>query len=74
MEDKGWSCPKCGRVFAPFVQCCNPCNSAIDNREGAKNPKPEKATVAGRTSETRAQFDARHKDDPLCGYGGHYGY
>lgn len=21
-----WICPKCGRVYGPFVQECNPCN------------------------------------------------
>jgi hypothetical protein len=23
----GWECPKCGRVYAPFVDTCVPCSS-----------------------------------------------
>jgi hypothetical protein len=23
---KGWECPKCGRVYAPFVSECQTCN------------------------------------------------
>ena len=22
----GWICPKCGRVYAPFITACNECN------------------------------------------------
>ena len=25
----GWECPKCGRVFAPTVSECRPCNGAV---------------------------------------------
>ncbi len=24
--DKGWECPKCGRVYSPHVQTCENCN------------------------------------------------
>jgi len=27
----GWVCPKCGRVYAPNVTACGPCNLLIDN-------------------------------------------
>ncbi len=36
--------------------------------------KAAKETTPDHREETRAEFDARHADDPLCGYGGHYGY
>jgi hypothetical protein len=26
MTDKGWICPKCGRVYGPRVLECNSCN------------------------------------------------
>ncbi len=29
---KGWECPKCGRVYAPIVQVCQPCNDAVAAR------------------------------------------
>mgnify|MGYP006921323375 CR=1 FL=1 len=68
MSETGWICPKCRRVFAPFVPTCNLCNGAIGK-------SPEQITpTAKRIRETRSQFEDRHKDDPLCGYGGHYGY
>lgn len=25
MRNEGWVCPKCGRVYAPFVMSCQPC-------------------------------------------------
>lgn len=25
----GWICPKCGRVYAPFVYECAPCNNVL---------------------------------------------
>lgn len=25
----GWVCPKCGRVYAPFVATCHPCNVGV---------------------------------------------
>ena len=25
MNDKGWECPKCGRVYAPWVSQCSNC-------------------------------------------------
>lgn len=25
----GWICPKCGRVYAPFVLYCDYCNSRV---------------------------------------------
>jgi uncharacterized OB-fold protein len=26
-SQQGWTCPKCGRVWAPFVPSCAPCNN-----------------------------------------------
>lgn len=28
-DNKGWVCPKCGRVYAPFMPDCPPCNSNV---------------------------------------------
>ncbi len=28
-EPQGWSCPKCGKVYAPWVWECHGCNSGI---------------------------------------------
>jgi uncharacterized OB-fold protein len=27
-SEKGWQCPKCGNVYAPFMMECRKCNSA----------------------------------------------
>ena len=32
MSDKGWICPKCGRVYGPITTTCYPCNAAITER------------------------------------------
>ena len=28
---KGWECPKCGKVWAPFIYCCEECNNKVKN-------------------------------------------
>ena len=32
MNTKGWECPKCGAVYAPWVPTCSRCNDADDSR------------------------------------------
>ena len=33
-NDHGWICPKCGRVYGPWVMSCEPCNrKAIINQQ-----------------------------------------
>lgn len=33
-NDHGWVCPKCGRVYSPWVMSCEPCNAkAIINQQ-----------------------------------------
>lgn len=27
--NKGWICPKCGRVYAPYIPECQHCNKAL---------------------------------------------
>lgn len=27
--NKGWICPKCGRVYAPYMPECQHCNEAL---------------------------------------------
>lgn len=35
-NDHGWICPKCGRVYNPWVMSCEPCNmKAIINQQQA---------------------------------------
>lgn len=37
-KDKGWICPKCGRVYAPWVPSCEHCNKmAIINSQTANS-------------------------------------
>lgn len=38
---QGWVCPKCGRVYAPFVAECHSCNQAI----GSTNIAPTKVII-----------------------------
>lgn len=30
---QGWVCPKCGRVYSPFVHTCSHCNHKITTQE-----------------------------------------
>ncbi len=34
IQNKGWECPKCGRVYAPCVTECRSCNSVAGNQWG----------------------------------------
>lgn len=37
-NDHGWVCPKCGRVYAPWVMSCDPCNlHAVINSQNANS-------------------------------------
>lgn len=39
MEEKiqqGWQCPKCKRIFSPYVLACTYCNEEITNNTGLK--------------------------------------
>ena len=29
MSNQGWSCPRCGKVFAPFIPECKSCNEQV---------------------------------------------
>lgn len=31
--DRGWICPKCGRVWAPTTGQCSACNVRVDNAQ-----------------------------------------
>lgn len=45
---KGWSCPRCGKVFAPFIQECKSCNEQVarDNRP-VLTPNLHKCFICG---------------------------
>jgi predicted RNA-binding Zn-ribbon protein involved in translation (DUF1610 family) len=34
---KGWVCPKCGRVYAYWVSECRPCNEKVSEKEAQVN-------------------------------------
>jgi len=34
MKPNGWECPKCGRVWAPWVKECSDCNNLIGPYKG----------------------------------------
>lgn len=36
MSDQGWTCPKCRRVYAPYVPNCFECNTEAATQERAK--------------------------------------
>lgn len=42
----GWTCPRCGKVYAPSVTACAPCNSPT----AAKAFRSEGLRVAGLTN------------------------
>lgn len=45
--DRGWQCPKCSRVHAPFVTECAPCNK--DVRTGGYGFSPANTCGAGQS-------------------------
>lgn len=63
MSDRGWICPKCEAVYAPFVPNCMSCTG--------KAKAPAEATWAPRT-ETPDEDDRPRRNDPLRGYGGRF--
>jgi hypothetical protein len=47
--NRGWICPKCERVYAPFVPTCAACNRAV----GGQVADPNEAAMA-----TKRAYDA----------------
>jgi hypothetical protein len=47
----GWSCPRCGRVYSPDTQVCQPCNSKI---------------TMGQLFPARTNWDAGASRCPMC--------
>ena len=37
-NDRGWVCPKCGRVYAPWVASCELCNTKTIINQQFQNP------------------------------------
>ena len=36
----GWICPQCGRVWAPTIKTCGPCEVVVTNGHGVKYTWP----------------------------------
>lgn len=34
---QGWICPKCGRVYSPFIHTCEYCNNKITTHENTNS-------------------------------------
>lgn len=47
VQSKGWECPKCGSVWAPFMPECSYCNDAIQQRR-ASSGTTENADLTGK--------------------------
>ncbi len=44
----GWECPKCGRVYAPFIACCAVCPRELTATIGTFDPtRPTYACTCG---------------------------
>lgn len=43
---QGWTCPKCGRVYAPFISECYACNQAATYSVPTTTP-PDYACTCG---------------------------
>lgn len=41
-NDRGWVCPKCGRVYSKLETQCRACNSKIDESEQGPKGKATK--------------------------------
>lgn len=59
--NKGWECPKCGKVYAPHVDECKACNKALI---GTGSTNDETITSATITSTDKIWIYHRKPDDP----------
>lgn len=43
-----WVCPKCDRVWAPYISACQPCNSKVDAKPRRESLIDSIQEMAGR--------------------------
>lgn len=51
-SNQGWICPKCGRVYAPWVPSCDTCNKqSLINQNTA--PSSNQSSIGNQMAEER---------------------
>ena len=50
MRNKGWECPRCGKIWAPWVECCDCHEQTTTTISSQWNVKPDNNNITWSTS------------------------
>lgn len=59
MGNKGWECPRCGKVWAPWVECCDCRKQTITTTTSQWNVKPDNNNITWGTSTDNLYISAQ---------------